>query len=169
MSEQDNPYTGHDNPYGFAEADDPYGYASPQQNYPESYGSASYLAPPPQQPPAPVYGQYAAQRPPAPKPASPAAGIVGGVLVLLSSLVLILTAGPTADLMLTATGDEEIKQVFQMMGVAGVAALTGLGGWITCIVATVRDSARPLAVTGLIAGVIGPLVALFMWINVIGQ
>lgn len=42
-----------------------------------------------------------------------------------------------------------------------VACLVGIVGWILCIVATAKGSARPLAIIGIVLGVLAPIALYF--------
>lgn len=61
----------------------------------------------------------------------------------------------------TILPDSELAAIGVVMMPALVASLVGLVGWILCIVATVKNSARPLAVVGIVLGVFAPVAEYF--------
>lgn len=53
--------------------------------------------------------------------------------------------------------DSELAAISIVMLPALVASLVGIVGWILCIVATVTGSTRPLAIIGIVLGVLAPV------------
>lgn len=129
----------------------------------------------------PGYGgpqYYQVPVPPKPKRGK-GLGIAGLVMVLIGAGVGIWGAwmfGEAAGEMFVRLGipltqleqfdpemlpDAELTAISIVMMPALVASLVGFVGWIMCIVATIRGNARPLAIVGIVLGVIAPIVQYF--------
>jgi hypothetical protein len=145
---------------------------TPGQPYPGAAGQAPYPGAPAPQP----YGYPPAyQAPVVAKPRGKGLGIAGFAMVLIGAAVGIwgswLFGTAFGDLILR-TGipleqldridpsmlpDAELAAIGVAIMPALVASLIGLVGWILCIVATVKGSARPLAIVGIVLGVLAPI------------
>lgn len=160
-------------------------YGAPGQGpYPGSPGQAPYSGAPGQPPnprPGTPYGTppyY--QVPVAAQPKrGKGLGITGFVMVLLGAAVGVWGSwmfGSAAAEMFVRLGiplselenfdptilpDSELAAIGVVMMPALVASLVGFVGWILCIVATVKDSARPLAIVGIVLGVLAPIAEYF--------
>lgn len=138
----------------------------------------------------PSYGQqylYAQQypsdggyMPPEPQPRSPLLGIIGCAVVLLAGIAILVASwhgGHVFGRLLQANGgnadnvqdlQDRLPQYYQpflrSMQLASLFGSLGFAGWVACIVATVRRSARPLAVTGIVVGVLVVLASLGVFV-----
>lgn len=180
-----NPYQ---QPYG--QPQQPYGQPQQpapgwsQAPYPGAPGQVPYPGAPGQPPgprPGAPYGapQYY-QVPVAAKPRrGKGLGITGFVMVLIGAAVGVwgswMFGSALGDMFVrlgiplselenfdpTILPDSELAAIGVVMMPALVASLVGFVGWILCIVATVRGSARPLAIVGIVLGVLAPIAEYF--------
>lgn len=147
----------------------------PQHGYPQQYAQQGYGYP--QQ----GYAQGGWPEEPAPSTSSPmlgriALGIVAAMTVLIAVVGwqfgaafgnLILDIGVDAASTMSPNDPAVEQFAVDMSGwtLAGmVASFGGLAGWIMAIVAFVRRSARPLALFGIILGVLAPIVAFILMV-----
>ncbi|MCW5951878.1 MAG: hypothetical protein KIT69_06440 [Propionibacteriaceae bacterium] len=160
----------------------PYPGAPGQAPHPGAPGQAPYPgAPAPYPQPGVPYG--APQYYQVPVPAKPkrgkGLGIAGFLMVLIGAGVGVWGSwmfGSAAGEMFVRLGiplaqlenfdptslpDSELAAISIVMMPALVASLVGIVGWILCIVATVRGSARPLAIIGIVLGVLAPIAEYF--------
>ncbi len=167
-----NPYQ---QPYGQPQQPPP---GWPQAPHPGTPGRTPYPGAPGQYPqPGSPYGtpQYY-QVPVPPKPRrGKGLGIAGFLMVLIGAAVGVWGSwmfGSAAGEMFARLGipltqlenfdptvlpDSELAAISIIMMPALVASLVGIVGWILCIVATVKGSARPLAIVGIVLGVLAPV------------
>lgn len=111
---------------------------------------------------------------------APTLGIVASAVVLLSGIAMLAAtwhAGELFGRLLEANGgtasdvqdlQQRLPQYYQpfqrSLQLVSLVSGVGLAGWVACIVATVRRSARPLAVTGIVMGVLVVLASLAMFV-----
>lgn len=171
-------------PYPGAPGQAPYPGNPGQAPYPANpgQGQAPYPGAPGQypQPGAPYGTPPYYQVPVAAKPKrGKALGITGFLMVLIGAAVGVWGSwmfGSAAGEMFVRLGvpltqlenfdptvlpDSELAAIGVVMMPALVASLVGIVGWILCIVATVKDSARPLAIIGIVLGVLAPIAEYF--------
>ncbi|HRA74963.1 MAG TPA: hypothetical protein PLE12_01860 [Propionicimonas sp.] len=181
--QQGYPQPGQGQP-GYGQPTDPYGQPA------QAWGQP-YSAQPAQQYPSDPYGQAAAPYGQAPYQAlhtttpttakrSGTLGISGFAVVLLAALAGAWASwglgramgemmGPYLD-QLDAGFDPSVLPQSELVALGGTAmpivlvSLVGLVGWVVSIVATARNSARPLAIVGIVLGVLAPVAMYFVMV-----
>lgn len=149
-------------------------YGQPQQPYPGAPGQPPYQGAP-GQPPYGYQSQY--QAAPAKPKRGKGLGIAAFALVLIGGAVAAwgswMAGHAFSDLVLSLNipmeqwdtidpsmiPDSDLSALGITFMPALVAALIGIVGWIACIVATVIGSARPVAIIGIVLGVLAPVAA----------
>lgn len=182
------PYRPPAQPYGgqpvqpYGQPAQPYGqptqpYGQPAQPYgqpPQGWNQGPYAG-------QPAYGYPPAYQAAAPQPLpSKRLGIIGFAIVAVATVVALWGAWMAGvafgELMLRnnvpITGSPQFDPtIFSEADLAAFtaaampalfASLVGIVGWVICIIATVKRSARPLAITGIVLGVVAPIAEYFV-------